>query len=237
MTRPLLLAHRGDHRAAPENSLEAFRAAVHAGLDGVELDVRASRDGEAVVLHDETLARVQGVPARASALRAVALGELGVPRLADVFETVPDELLVDVELKEPVVEATVDAIRRSRGSVARNVVLSSFDESILGHVAEIAPSWPRWLISTDRGALRTALLLGCTGLALQWQAIDRDLVDQARAAGLRVIAWTIRDLPSLALMRAYAVDAVCVEGDAIESREVGHVGSDAVPARGVQRGE
>jgi glycerophosphoryl diester phosphodiesterase len=55
-SRPLRLAHRGDHRRASENTIEAFVAAMHLpGCDGVELDVRASADGAAVVLHDETL--------------------------------------------------------------------------------------------------------------------------------------------------------------------------------------
>ena len=57
----LLLAHRGDHRRAPENTLAAFAAALaHPGVDGLELDVRASADGVAVVIHDASLARVQG---------------------------------------------------------------------------------------------------------------------------------------------------------------------------------
>ena len=53
---PLRLAHRGDWRAAPENSLQALVAATRIpGCDGVEFDVRLSRDGVPVLLHDETL--------------------------------------------------------------------------------------------------------------------------------------------------------------------------------------
>ncbi|HJV96516.1 MAG TPA: glycerophosphodiester phosphodiesterase family protein, partial [Albitalea sp.] len=57
---PLWIAHRGAGKLAPENTLAAFAAAqALAGLDGLELDVRASADGAAVVLHDATLTRVQ----------------------------------------------------------------------------------------------------------------------------------------------------------------------------------
>jgi glycerophosphoryl diester phosphodiesterase len=58
--RTLRLAHRGDHRHEPENTIAAFVAALAvSGCDGLEVDVRLSRDGVPVVIHDESLARVQ----------------------------------------------------------------------------------------------------------------------------------------------------------------------------------
>ena len=70
--RTLRLAHRGDHRHHPENTIEAFLAATElTACDGVEFDVRLSRDGVPVVLHDATLARVQRVPAVCADLTAV----------------------------------------------------------------------------------------------------------------------------------------------------------------------
>ena len=57
---PKLIAHRGASHAAPENTLAAFAAAMDAGADGVELDVRATRTGEVVVFHDPTLERLAG---------------------------------------------------------------------------------------------------------------------------------------------------------------------------------
>jgi glycerophosphoryl diester phosphodiesterase len=78
----LRLAHRGDHARAPENTLAAFAAALaRPDCDGLEFDVRASADGVAVVVHDATLARVQGRPEAAADLSAAALRLLGVPVL------------------------------------------------------------------------------------------------------------------------------------------------------------
>ncbi|HEX5149149.1 MAG TPA: glycerophosphodiester phosphodiesterase family protein, partial [Candidatus Limnocylindrales bacterium] len=80
--RTLRLAHRGDWRRAPENTLEAFRAALAVpACDGLEFDVRLAADGIPVVCHDATLARVQGRPERIDALRSDALADLGVPTL------------------------------------------------------------------------------------------------------------------------------------------------------------
>jgi len=55
--RPLIFAHRGGAKLAPENTLAAFDRGLEAGADGLELDVRLSRDGLPVVSHDATLDR------------------------------------------------------------------------------------------------------------------------------------------------------------------------------------
>ena len=57
---PLIIAHRGESAHAPENTLESFRRAVDAGADGIEFDVRLTRDGEVVVFHDSSLNRIAG---------------------------------------------------------------------------------------------------------------------------------------------------------------------------------
>src|SRR5512132_176312 len=99
----LRLAHRGDWRAAPENSLAAMEAAIALPLcDGLEFDIRASADGVPVLLHDETLARVQNVPAACVTLTASELAEQGVPTLGQVLGAVACEFFLDVELKEAV---------------------------------------------------------------------------------------------------------------------------------------
>ena len=113
--RPLRLAHRGDWRVAPENTLAAFRAAMRVpGCDGVEFDVRISRDGVPVLLHDATLSRVQHRRERVDRLTAAELGETGIPRLDAVLAALRGAWL-DVELKgNDHGDATADALRSAR---------------------------------------------------------------------------------------------------------------------------
>ena len=90
-------AHRGLHsrdKTVPENSLEAFRLAARAGY-GIELDVRLSRDGQVVVFHDDTLARVCGVQKRVDELDYAELKKLklcgqdaGIPLFSEALEVV-----------------------------------------------------------------------------------------------------------------------------------------------------
>ena len=109
---PLVIAHRGDHAAAPENTIAAFKQAVEVGADGVELDVQLTSDGEVVVMHDQTLERTttgKGM-VRAhtfSKLRTLAMrhrsghrnGQERIPTLDEVFDQLPSDFLVCVELK------------------------------------------------------------------------------------------------------------------------------------------
>ena len=84
------LAHRGDHRVELENSLAALVGALDVpGCDGVEFDVRAAADGVPVIVHDDSLARVQGRPEAVAQLTAAELEPLGVPRLEDLLAALP----------------------------------------------------------------------------------------------------------------------------------------------------
>lgn len=128
--RPLILGHRGLSSRHLENSLEAFRAALAAGMDGFELDVQPTRDGVCAVLHDDDLSRTangSGIlrQMKAAELPALKNGE-PLPRLADVLEL--PARLINVELKgEPGWQqalATVEA-----AEALDRVLFSSFEHS------------------------------------------------------------------------------------------------------------
>ena len=151
--RTLRLAHRGDWRHAPENSLAALLAAVAVpGCDGLEFDVRRSADGVPILLHDETLERVQGRPDRADELRADALDAFGIPTLADVLAAIPRRTFLDIELKGEQDRTVVEVLASGRGAELRDAVISSFEPDTLERVAGLAPLWPRWLNARTLGA-------------------------------------------------------------------------------------
>jgi len=223
----LLLAHRGDHRWAPENTLAAFAAALAIpGVDGLEVDVRASADGAAVVLHDATLSRVQGRRLRASRLTVAELADHGVPSLAAVLGACPPHAFLDVELKEDLGEVALAPLRAARGrpdGSVTGVVISSFDHAALATVRRLVPGWPCWLNTvwlSDR-AIRSAVALGCTGIAAEWHRIDTARAARVRAAGLDLAAWTVRDAGARDRLAALGVVAACVEGAALPGQGSG----------------
>lgn len=217
--RPLRLAHRGDWRRAPENSLAAFQAALAIpACDGLEFDVRVSADGVPIVLHDETLARVQGRPERADALPAAELGRAGVPTLAAVLQAAGHDAFLDVELKGAHDQAVVDVLVAGRGPRLANAVVSSFEADTLERVGGLAPDWPRWLNAEDVSPATVAAArdLGCRGIAAEWRAIDRAAAARVRVAGLELAGWTVRRRPTFRRLAGLGVIAVCVEAAALD---------------------
>jgi glycerophosphoryl diester phosphodiesterase len=217
--RTLRLAHRGDHRRAPENTIPAFLAAMaRPGCDGLEFDVRESRDGVPVLLHDETLERVQGRPDAVVDLTAAELEAFGVPSLAAVLEAVPRRAFLDVELKVVLGRPLLEALAGGRGPDLANAVISSFDPAALRRMRGLASSWPLWLNAVDLApaTIEAARDLDCAGIAAEYHGIDERGVDRARQAGLEVAAWTVNRRPSYARMVELGVVAVCVEGAALD---------------------
>ena len=218
-TRTLRLAHRGDWRHAPENSLAAFAAALAVpACDGLEFDVRLSADGVLVTCHDDTLQRTHGRPDRVDALTADACEALGVPSLADVLRLAGRGPFLDIELKGDPGPRIVEVLAAGRGPDLSNAVVSSFDAVAHERVARLAPSWPRWLNSHTLGDadIATAIRLGCRGIAAQWRALDARSVASAQAAGLEVASWTVRRRPTFDRLERLGVVAVCVEGAALD---------------------
>lgn len=215
----LRLAHRGDWRHAAENTLPALLAALKApACDGLEFDVRSSADGVPVLLHDETLARVQGRPEPVDELRARALEELGVPSLADVLAAIPHRAFLDVELKGRHDRAVVEVLAAGRGPGLRNAVVSSFLPDTLERVAGLVPTWPRWLIARDLEpeTIATATDLECRGIAVEWHAIDPGSMARARAADAQIAAWTVRRRPTAARLERLGVFATIAEGAVLD---------------------
>lgn len=157
--RPLVFAHRGGGRLAPENTLAAFDRALAEGVDGLEMDVRLTRDGEVAVCHDARLDRTCDARGAIADLMAWELGKvdagyrfspgdgthpyrgcgIAVPLLRDVVVRYPGMWLI-VELKDDtpaMAKAAVDVVREA-GALER-VCFGSFFSSVLREVRRLEP--------------------------------------------------------------------------------------------------
>jgi glycerophosphoryl diester phosphodiesterase len=215
----LRLAHRGDWRHAPENSIAALQAALAVpGCDGVEFDVRLSSDGVPVLLHDETLQRVQGRTERVDEVLARELEDVGIPTLADALHVVPHRAAVDIDLKGLHDRTVVEVLAAGRGPGLVNAVVSSFLPETLERVAGLAPAWPRWLNAHDlsTATIGRAAELECRAVSVDFHAIDPGSVAAARRAGLDVVAWTVRRKTTYGRLQRLGVIAACVEAAALD---------------------
>lgn len=167
--RRLVIAHRGNRVAAPENTLESFRQAAALGVDALELDVRMSRDGVPVVMHDPTIDRTTDRRGRVAQFTSLELRGvnaaarfagrypvMAVPLLEEIFVEFREIPLV-VEVKEvAAAEATARMIQRF-GAEGRVVVGSSRHDVMERFHGTAIPG-----CASSRDALRTlpAAILG-----------------------------------------------------------------------------
>ena len=210
---PLRIGHRGVSGVWFENSLQAFRAARPAGLDGVELDVHATRDGAIVVHHDPEISGL-GPIGRADlrAIRAVRLpnGE-AIPTLAEALEALAG-LRVYVEVKA--LEARHD--RALLGLLAQDpapdrLAVHSFDHRIVARLVRVAPRLHGGILSVSYPVDPAAELLAAGAVAYWMEAsmVDRELVETIHGAGGQVIAWTVNDRAQARALAGLGVDGLC----------------------------
>jgi glycerophosphoryl diester phosphodiesterase len=203
MKRPLpfparfVAAHRGSvSAAAPENTLDAFNAAIAAGADAIELDVRRLADGDLIIFHDAAIGE-----RRLNTLTRAEIDELAPERrvlsLRACADALRGRILLDVELKDGDVE--IDAVKtlRDAGWTSRDFVVTSFDAATVARTRRAWPDLAAGLLTDDdehlAAAAAWAVAIDADFLAPQDLAIDLDAVDRARIADLPLVAWTVND--------------------------------------------
>jgi len=210
-----IIAHRGASADAPENTVEAFKLAWEHGADAVEMDLRMSRDGGIVVIHDEDLKRMAGDSRRVRDVDCWQLLEMDVgrsrqgskwagvkiPHLAQALEAVPGHKQVFLELKEgeemlPAVQEVISHCRLDNSQIN----LISFNRAVLARAKVLMPQLAVSLIVDYPSVLGferligTSLDHGFSGLhvARDWP-LDVPRVNRAHEAGLKVHVWTVDD--------------------------------------------
>lgn len=224
--------HRGAMDFAPMNTLASFREALAQGADGVELDVHLSADGQVVVIHDATLdATTNGNGAvgelQLEELKALDAGswfdprfkDERIPTLLEVFDALPVETTVNVEIKtsyrnthndiQALVGLTVDVVRTCRRQ--NSVIFSSFDPRAIRLLTRLAPEIERaLLVDNNRPWWMGLLSLGLSTQAIHphYAIVSPQLVAQAHARGQKVNVWTANDVTDAKRLAALGVDAL-----------------------------
>jgi glycerophosphoryl diester phosphodiesterase len=238
---PLLYAHRGARLLHPENSLPAFAAALQAGADVLELDVRMSADGHVVVAHDATGHGTANVDRKvaectlAELLRwdvgsgpAVTRSKTPVrmPTLHQVLEEMPAALLnVDLKQERPdMVPAVLQALRAQRAQ--ERVLLTSFASAVLGRVRASGYEGPTGLARVEAMSaafapavwLRRHRLPGQRlQIPMRFAGLDlrrRALIDKQHALGLAVDYWVVNDVGQAAALLELGADGIVTDDPA-----------------------
>ena len=214
-----VVAHRGLHTRAPENSLAAVVAALEAGLDRIEVDVRALGDGELVLMHDRTLWRTTNAGGDLRRLRSSTLLDVrltdgsAVPTLAEVMRRVAGQAVLCVDVKEPALAPAIIDLARSLGtfielwSEHHEVVACAADHGVFGALISSG------LLRRDgiAGLVDEASQLGARALSFYPADVMRSVVDACHRAGLIVMSGTPNDRPTWDYQRQLGVERVITD--------------------------
>jgi glycerophosphoryl diester phosphodiesterase len=238
----LPITHRALHdRTAGriENSPSAIKAAVAAGY-GIEIDLQLSKDGVAMVFHDETLDRLTAETGPVKARTATELGQIAlkgstdtIPTLAEVLSLIDGKVPLLIEIKDQSLvmgptdgrleEATAKALQGYKGDVA----VMSFNPASVAHMARLAPHLPRGITTSaydpedwspmppDLCAHFRAIpdydATGSSFISHEAADLARDRVAELKAQDAKILCWTIRSSQAEAAARRVA-DNVTFEG-------------------------
>lgn len=219
---PLIVAHRGFHRDAPENSIPSFEMAKEVGASMVELDVRRTSDGHPVVFHDHSLYRTtaqRGIIEMLT-LKQVRKLDIGVhhdeeyrgtrvPTLEEVIKYAKNRIPLNIEIKTPGIEEKVVRLIRKHG-VMKRVVVSSFRFSILRKIHRLEPEIRIGGVAFYISGFEE-LQEDMAPYSLHLWApllLSRIPVDAAHNAGIRVLAWPVNSLRLFKVLKRLGVDGV-----------------------------
>ncbi|AOK28530.1 glycerophosphoryl diester phosphodiesterase [Burkholderia singularis] len=230
---PRVLAHRGGGALAPENTLAALDTGARYGHTMVEFDAKLCADGVAFLLHDDTVERTSNGTGRAADLRYAALAALDagawfdarftgerMPTLAEAAaRCIELRLAVNIEIK-PCAGRDVETgrvVAREAAAYWRGAtvppLLSSFSADALDAARATAPDLPRGMlydaIPADwRDETRR---LACVSLHAHHLQLTREIVRDVKAAGLRLLAYTVNDLERARELAEWDVDLICTD--------------------------
>jgi glycerophosphoryl diester phosphodiesterase len=230
----LVIAHRGGAKESTENTIEAFQRAARIGADGIETDLRLTRDGVVVIYHDEIFGRVEGLPKpqqtrrvaemtyaelRASPLLPVGndSGRRFVPTLEDLMAKVKTGLL-NIELKrgpkfDDLVDKTI-AILKGSPDLDR-VVLEAPDlktsEKLRKELGErvklhLNPGYDTTVSYQE--SLEKVLKFKPHSISVNYKKVSLELIERAHLSDVEVWAWTLDSPETAQALRQLGVDAI-----------------------------
>lgn len=204
-----IFAHRGFKGKYPENTMLAFREAEKAGADGIELDIRLTKDGEIVVIHDETVDRTTNGKGFVKDLTYGEIRPLNaggenfnepVPLLKEVFQWLKtNDLLCNVELKSDQynfmkIEAPLIALIKQYGLEDR-IILSSFNHYSLVYCYQLAPEIEMAPLYTEALFMPWiyAKSMKAKGMHPHYSVAPNEIIEPALQAGIAVRPYTVND--------------------------------------------
>jgi len=215
MANVLKISHRGASAYEPENTLRAIKRALGYAVDMVEIDVRETKDGQIMVIHDETLERTTNGRGYVhqmtySELRRLDAGKgERIPTLQEVIDLVKGRVGLVVELKDP---GTTDKVARilTENNFADQTLVTSFIHSEVKRIKELNPQLETGVIFRSAPIKPSQLALDANANALfpYYKYVTTRMIEDAHSNQLTVNVWTLDTREEIEYYVRMGVDGV-----------------------------
>jgi glycerophosphoryl diester phosphodiesterase len=219
----LKIGHRGARGYEPENTLISFKKAIDMHVDGIELDVHLSADGEIMVIHDETVDRTTNGKGFVNQLSLPELKRLlinkehTVPTLTEVLDLVNQKCFVNIELKSyETADKVVDLIEKyisEKNWNYNHFLVSSFDWNALQQVTFLNSEIPIGVLTdTDLElAFAFAKFIQAKSIHPYFHLLTPENTVRLQEKGLQVYPWTVNELEDIKKIKSYNVNGIITD--------------------------
>ncbi len=216
----LKIGHRGAKGLEPENTLISFQKAIEIGVDGIELDVRLTSDGELVVIHDETIDRTTN---GTGFVNQFSLSEIKkfrihstqeIPTLLEVLELIDKKSFVNIELKEletaEKVVAMIEDFISTKNWNYSDFLVSSFDWHAIQKVRFLNPDIPIGVLTESdlEMAFTFAKFLKASIIIPHYLLLNATDVDEIQNAGIKIFVWTVNENDTIEKMKTLNINGI-----------------------------
>jgi len=223
MNRALNVAHRGFTKNFPDNTLEAFQAAIELGADGIEFDVHETADNHFVIFHDPNIEGKEIAKMPLIEIQKVRLAsKYRIPTLEETLDLCRGRLKMLVEIKQACSLESLLSLLRTRAEL-KDVIIISFNRDLIVTLATLAPEFRRGILTYRpvedpagiTASARTDLLL------MRLRFATPDLVERIHAANLGVFLWDCAGLEQVRKALKLSVDGIISDSpDLVQQEQV-----------------
>ncbi len=233
---PLILAHRGANKVAPQNTLPAFSKAIEFNADGIETDVHLCKDGEIVICHNYTVDATSNGSGLIDEMTFAQLRQLDfgsyfskdfsgvtLPTLPELLELTKNMNLINIEIKPPqkgndLVKRVVEEIHKF--GIEKNSIISCFDPECIRLVKELDFNLKTGLLYEKSELGDEIMSFGVAKYCMQLKAdaahpeyflIDESDVKELHANGIAVNPWTVNEREDIIKYTSWGCDALITD--------------------------
>ncbi|WP_136668576.1 glycerophosphodiester phosphodiesterase family protein [Flavobacterium sp. H122] len=211
----LNIGHRGAKGHVAENTIDSFLKAFELGADGIELDVHLSADGEAIVIHDETVDRtIKNAAGFVKDFTVAECQKLGIPTLVEVFHMLPENAFLNIEIKDvkatEIVVEEIEKFERLGEIDYKNVLVSSFDWEVLKETKRLNQVIRLGVLTEGNleEAVEFAKKIEAYSVNPWFKLLTPESVSLIREHKFQIHTFTVNSLEDITFVKNLGVDAI-----------------------------